>query len=60
MLIGNVRNFLKIKQQRYLIKYYTIQESQFFMFSAYFIFVVLHLKIHPVLHLNASKALTSL
>ena len=30
------------------------------MFLANFIFVVSHLKIHPVVHLNTSKALTSL
>ena len=30
------------------------------MFLANFIFFVSHLKIHPAVHLNASKALTSL
>ena len=30
------------------------------MFLANFIFVVSHLKIHPAVHLNTSKALTSL
>ena len=31
-----------------------------FMFLANFIFVVSHLKVHPTVHLNTSKALTSL
>ena len=46
------------------MKYYIIQKRFclkifFFMFFANFIFV-LHLKIHPAVHLNTSKALTSL
>ena len=35
-------------------------ENPFFMFLANFIFVVSHLKIHSAVHLNTSKALTSL
>ena len=35
-------------------------KNPFLMFFANFIFVVSHLKIHPAVHLNNSKALTSL
>ena len=59
----NVRNFRKLKQNKYLIKYYIIQKSSlkitFLMFLANFIFVVSYLKIHPAVHLNTWKALTS-
>ena len=34
-------------------------KNPFFMFIANFIFVVSHLKTHPVVHLNTLKALTS-
>ena len=37
-----------------------LRKNQFFMFLAYFIFVVSHLKIHPAVHLNTLKAMTSL
>ena len=65
LLKGNVRNFQKLKKRKYLIKYY-IKQKRFclkihlFMFLAYFIFVISQLKIHPAVHLNTSKALTSL
>ena len=60
-----MRNFQK------LIKYYKVYkilhyrkkfllENPFLMFLANFIFVVSHLKIHSAVHLNTSKALTSL
>ena len=52
------------KKHKYLVKYYIKQKrfySIFFlMFSANFICVVLHLKIHPAIHLNTSKTVTSL
>ena len=35
-------------------------KNPFFMFLANFIVVTLHLKIHSAVHLNISKALTSL
>ena len=45
----------------YMIKYYITKKAiHFFMFLANFIFAVLHLKIHPAVHLNTSKALKSL
>ena len=61
----NVKNFQKLKQHKYLIKFYIIQKSfclkiLFCVFLANFIFVVSHFKIHPAVHLNTSKALTSL
>ena len=44
------------------MKYYIIQKKfllkkPFLMFLANFSFVVSHLKIHPAVHLNTSKAL---
>ena len=60
----NVRNFENLN--KYLIKYYILYkkcfflEIIFFMFSADFIFVVLHLKIRPAIQLSFSKALTLL
>ena len=63
---GKLKNFKNLTQ--HLIKYYIIQKNfclkiHFYVLkyvSANFIFVVLHLKIHPAIHLNTSKALTSL
>ena len=37
-----------------------LSKNQFFMFLAHFIFVVSHLKIHPAVHFNTLKAMTSL
>ena len=48
----NMRNFQKLNM--------ICLKILFFMFFANFIFVDLHLKIHPAVHLNTSKALTSL
>ena len=61
MLKENVRNFQKLIQHRYLIKYYITQKkfllkNPFFIFLANFVFVVSHLDVH----LNTLKALTSL
>ena len=65
LLKENVRNFQKLKSHQYLIKYYIKQKRSclkilFSMFLPYFIFVISHSKIHPAVHLNTSKALTSL
>ena len=61
-LKGNIRNFKKLKSNK-KIKYYIIVKSFclniFFTFLTNFIFVVSHLKIHPPVCLNTSKALTS-
>ena len=63
-LKGNVRNFQKLKQYKYLIKYCILQKRlclkiYFFVFLANFIFVVSHLEIHPALYLNTWKVMTS-
>ena len=61
----NTLTEFKAERKKYLIKYYIIQKRfslkiLLFMYLANFIFVVSHLKIHPAVHLNTSKALTSL
>ena len=61
----NTLTKFKAERKKYLIKYYIIQKRfslkiLLFMYLADFIFVVSHLKIHPAVHLNTSKALTSL
>ena len=65
ILKGNVRNFQKLEKHTYSIKYYIIQKmfllkNGFFMLLANLIFVASHLKIHPAVHINTSKALTPL
>ena len=60
-----VRNFQKLKENKYLMKIYVIQKSFCLKIHssvslANFIFIVSHLKIHPAVHLNTSKALMSL
>ena len=65
-LLKKEHNKLKKNLHKKLkIKYYIIHKSFclkicFLMFLANFIFVVSHLKIHQVVHLNTLKALTSL
>ena len=58
----NIRNFQKLNIFN-KISYYAkkfLLKNPFFKLLADFVFVVSHLKLHPAVHLNTSKALTSL
>ena len=60
MLKKNARNFEKLNISFDKITKTFLLKNAFFLFFANYIFVVSHFKIHPSVHLNASKALTAL